>query len=435
MSSMSDPREPLEQIRCAFRADDWRRVGELLERHPEIKAMIDKPVGPFDSPAIVHARSPEMLDVLLAAGADLNAKSRWWAGGFGLLHGCSPELAAHAIERGAIVDAHAAARLGMLETLRELVARDPGVVHARGGDGQTPLHFAATVEIAAFLLDHGAMIDALDSDHESTPAQYMTGDRQDVARFLVARGCKTDILMAIALGDADRVRGELDADPESIRACVSDEYFPMIDGRAGGTIYQWTLGFYATAHRVARKFGRDDVLRVLIERSPLAVLLIDACLSGGGDAARMLRADHPEMMHGLTEMDRRHLPHAARNNETTAVRLMLESGFPVNARSQHGATPLHWAGFHGNVEMIEDLLRFAPPLEIKDADFDATPLGWAVYGSEHGWHCRTGDYAAAVKALLAAGAEQPASIEGSPAVQEVLRRGEPRRGDRPSATP
>src|SRR5437867_12012412 len=108
-----------------------------------------------------------MLDVLLAAGADINAKSRWWAGGFGLLHGASPELAAYAIERGAIVDVHAAARLGMLEKLQELIALDPGSVHARGGDGQTPLHFASTVETAAFLLDHGANIDALDVDHES----------------------------------------------------------------------------------------------------------------------------------------------------------------------------------------------------------------------------------------------------------------------------
>jgi len=32
---------------------------------------------PFDSPAIVGARSREMVDVLLDAGADINARSRW----------------------------------------------------------------------------------------------------------------------------------------------------------------------------------------------------------------------------------------------------------------------------------------------------------------------------------------------------------------------
>jgi len=30
---------------------------------------------------ITRVRSREMLDVLLEAGADINAKSRWWAGG------------------------------------------------------------------------------------------------------------------------------------------------------------------------------------------------------------------------------------------------------------------------------------------------------------------------------------------------------------------
>lgn len=79
-----------------------------------------------------------MLDVLLDAGADINARSRWWAGGFGLLDCASPDLAAHVIERGAAVTVHAAARLGMLERLRDLIEADPAQVHARGGDGQTP---------------------------------------------------------------------------------------------------------------------------------------------------------------------------------------------------------------------------------------------------------------------------------------------------------
>ena len=50
----------------------------------------------------------------LRYGADLNLKSEWWAGGFGLLeHGCTPEQAAPLIARGAIVDIFAAAHLGV----------------------------------------------------------------------------------------------------------------------------------------------------------------------------------------------------------------------------------------------------------------------------------------------------------------------------------
>lgn len=337
---------PLESIAEAFRADDAEQVQRLLERHPEVKRMIDDPVGPFDSPTIVNVRSREMLDVLLAAGADLNAKSRWWAGGFGLLHCAPPDVAVYAVERGAHVDVHAAARLGLMDPLEAYVTADPDAVHARGGDGQTPLHFAANIEMAEFLLDHGADIEALDIDHESTPAQHMVEDRQPIVRYLIDRGCVTDILMAAAIGDEDLVRRKLDVDPGTIRTCVSDAFFPMTNDRAGGTIYQWTLGFYMSAHRAARKFGREDVLQLLLDRSPAAVKLIEACWSNDEPSAQKLRTDVPAITDTFTDADGRQVAHAARNNETEAVRLMLESGLPVDAQGQHQGTPLHWAAFH-----------------------------------------------------------------------------------------
>ncbi|MEO6035062.1 MAG: ankyrin repeat domain-containing protein, partial [Verrucomicrobiota bacterium] len=207
----------IAEIKKAFEDDNAARVRELLDSNPELKDLLDEPIAAFDSPPITCVGSVEMLDVLLAAGADINAKSRWWAGGFGLLHSAEPELASQAIRRGAIVDVHAAARLNLMERLRELVTDDPKLVHARGGDGQTPLHFAGSIPVAEFLLAQGADIDARDLDHESTPAQHRVRDRQTVARYLVQRGCKTDILMAAALGDANLVCKHLDAEPECIR--------------------------------------------------------------------------------------------------------------------------------------------------------------------------------------------------------------------------
>src|SRR5262249_44120230 len=150
----------------------------------------------------------------------------------------------------------------------------PALVHARGGDGQTPLHFASSVAIAEHLLERGADIDARDVDHESTPAQYMMGDRLDVARYLVQRGCKTDLLLAAAVGDVDLVRKHLDADPSCIRIRVNADFFPMSDPRAGGAIYHWTLGFHASAFQAAAKFGHEQVLRLLMERSPADAKLI-----------------------------------------------------------------------------------------------------------------------------------------------------------------
>lgn len=414
--------EPVELLKQAFRTNDVGCFRKLLDRHPEFKARINEPIGPFDSPAIVCVRTREMLDVLLEAGADINAKSRWWAGGFGLLHSAEPDLAAYAIQRGAFVDVHAAARLGMIEILRELISADPALVHARGGDGQTPLHFASTIEIAEFLLDRGAEIDTRDVDHESTPAQYMVRDRQDIARFLVRRGCRTDLLMAAALGDLDLVHRHLDADPNCIHLRVSEDYFPMTNPKAGGTIYQWTLGSYVSAHDIAKQFGRDDVFHLLMERSPADVKLLAACWSADETNVKSLLSEHPDLIAGLANSFCRQVSDAARNNNLAAVRVMLAAGLPADALGQHGATPLHWAAFHGNVEMAREILRYKPPLELTDADFNGTPLGWAIHGSEHGWYCQTGNYPATVGALLEAGARLPDKAGGTETVREVLRR-------------
>src|SRR5437667_4831011 len=96
--------DPIELLKKAFQANDATLFHALLDRFPGLKAKINEPIGPFDSPAIINVRSREMLDVLLEAGADINAKSRWWAGGFGLLHGAGPDLAAYPVQRRAIGD-------------------------------------------------------------------------------------------------------------------------------------------------------------------------------------------------------------------------------------------------------------------------------------------------------------------------------------------
>src|SRR5207244_10883700 len=108
--------------------------------------------------------------------------------------------------------------------------------------------------------------------------------------------------------------------------------------------------------------------------------------------------------------------------KTQAVRLLLAAGWPGSVRGQHGGTPLHWAAFHGNAEMAAVILRHNPPLELLDSDFRSTPLGWAIHGSEHGWHRDTGNYSATVEAILRAGAKVPEKIQGTEAVKDALGR-------------
>ena len=428
---------PAEALKVAVCDSDAQRVQELLESHPELRARIDEPLpdygfGQHALFAAVQRSDRTSIDVLLRAGADIRKRTEWWAGGFGVLDDCDPSLVDFLIERGALMDAHAAARLGMMEKLDELIAADPDVVHSRGGDGQTPLHFASTVEIAERLLDRGADIDALDVDHESTPAQYMLRvqqkrhyphDRQDVARYLVSRGCKTDILMATALGDMNLVRRLLESDPERIRMSVSEEWFPKKDQRAGGTIYTWMLGANRTAHMVAREFGHEEIFQLLVERTPEDLKLALACEIGDESAFQDYLARNPDVTKALSDADRRKLPKAAHRKNTTGVGLLLVDGWPLNTPGELGATALHWASFNGNSEMMRDLLRFHPDLELKSQEYAGTALSWALYGSGNGWHRDTGDFVGTVRALLEAGAalpNDPEALEPSDAVLEVL---------------
>ena len=89
-------------------------------------------------------------------------------------------------------------------------------------------------------------------------------------------------------------------------------------------------------------------------------------------------------------------------------------------------TALQWAAWHGNAEMVREILGHRPQLEVNDCH-ELTGLGSALHGSANGWHRSTGNYVATVEALLDAGAKAPkvtGDLEASEAVRELLRRRE-----------
>lgn len=408
MTDKQLPSDTFAALDEAVRANDTQRAAELLRSNRELSSKLNDsaPGGSFGTTILLPAaqfQNREMIDLLISHGADVNQRSHWWAGSFGLLDFCEPSFAPFLIDRGAMVDAHSAARLGKLDTLQELIAANPELVHARGGDGQTPLHFASTVEIATYLLENGAEIDERCIDHESTPAQWMIRERHEVAQFLRSRGCETDILMSSAFGDVDRVRKYLDDDPSSIATDVSPRYFPMKNPKAGGIIYIWTLGSNKTAHAVAREFGHDDVFDLLMERTSEELKLSLACELGDEDTFNLLLARRPNLAQTLSKEEKKKLVDAAANDNADAVRLMLKAGWPVDARGNAGATALHFAAWLGNAASVRELLGRHAPIDVKEEEYNLTPLDWALHGERHSWRKDTGDYAT-VKALLEAAA-------------------------------
>lgn len=421
---------PRAALAFAIREGDVKGARALLDAHRELHGMLNEPLpdgafGEIPLNRAVAQQNREMIDLLLEYGADINAKSDWWAGGFGLLENTNAAFAPTLLERGARLYPNAAAKLGMIDPLRDMVAADPDVVRLRAGDGQTPLHVAANREIADLLLDASADPDALDVDHESTPAQYLVRDHLDVSRHLISRGARTDILLAAAHGDIDRVRRFLDEDPDSVHTTVNSDYFPMRNPRAGGHIYIWTLGGGKTAHAVARDFGHDDVAALLMSRSPDELKLAIACEAGDERAVYKLLAARPELRTSHSAKERGRMADAAGRNNARAVALMLVAGWPVDALGSLGGTALHQAAWLGNLDMVRELIARGAPLEARDTNYDGTPLNWALHGSLHSWRAKEGNYAHVLHQLLDAGAVAPQDIddlEMSDAARDALER-------------
>jgi hypothetical protein len=227
----------------------------------------------------------------------------------------------------------------------------------------------------------------------------MVRDRQDVARWLVEHGADADILLTAALGDLDRTRRLLDAEPQVIRTVVSGQYFPMRDPRAGGTIYNWTLGTDMSPHEVAREFGHEAIVALLFSRTPDDLRLSVACALEDEALVERILQSHPGAAESLDLSEHAKLAAAARNNRTATMALMLKAGWPVHVRGPENATPLHWAAFHGNTAMVRALLAQGADPAVRGDVHDGTPLDWARYGREHGWQCRTGDYAGVIGLL------------------------------------
>ncbi|CAN5443102.1 hypothetical protein BH09PLA1_BH09PLA1_10860 [soil metagenome] len=103
----------LQAAAKALHANDAATLRKLLRISPSLRRRVNDPVGPFGGrPIHMAAHSRELLDVLVDAGADINLRSEWEKGPYTVLDSAPEDVARHLLTRGAILTAHAAARLG-----------------------------------------------------------------------------------------------------------------------------------------------------------------------------------------------------------------------------------------------------------------------------------------------------------------------------------
>ncbi|MEO6237396.1 MAG: ankyrin repeat domain-containing protein [Vicinamibacterales bacterium] len=414
----------------AVRGGDGAEVRRLLTL-PHVRDRVNDPMFAFGQRAAhVAAKNQPLLRMLMDAGADVNLTSAWENGPYTVLDNADEATARFLVANGAALTANAAARLGWFDELRTLVSAEAALVHARGGDGQQPLHEAKTVAIADFLLDRGAGIDVRCIDHKSTPAQYALVDRPDVCRRLLDCGAAPDIFMAARLGDAGLARRLLDTDPACVGARINSPGYPPVPPF---NIYCWSIGFGMSAHDVASGFDHRAVRDLLVAGSPARIRFINALVSADARDARALLAEDPSLVASLSREEHGHLAQAIFHERLDAAELMLASGLHPAAPGVDGGTALHAACWVGNLRMVERLLAHGGvPLDSRDPTHQSTPLGWAAFGSVHR-RASGADYPAVADRLVAAGADITqagngegrtllAMAEGNPAMQQALRR-------------
>jgi hypothetical protein len=138
---------------------------------------------------------------------------------------------------------------------------------------------------------------------------------------------------------------------------------------------------------LAQRSGRADMAALLVElgapagtddesRVVAALLTADRTAAGAlGDLLPRLRRRHPSLV-----------LRAAVGDQLEAVRLLVELGFDVDALGRQDVpleqpweTALHHAAGEGKLDLATLLLELGADPSVRDARFQATPLGWAEH--------------------------------------------------------
>ena len=389
----------------AVNAGDANRVKSLLADSAKRIEYIEAPWFAFDAPAIVFAASSgnrPLVEVLLDAGADINAKSSWWAGGTSALQHAAgsmlaydTELAAYLIERGATIDAHAAAGLDRVETLEVLIRENPDVVNAPGCDGMSPLHFSATPRIAELLLAQGADINLRDRDHYGTAAQWTMRRRPEVCRYLLERGAEADVVLYCVMGDVERAKAEIEKNPELLNLRINVKsakgyVIPPLNSSQqtsevpGGHVYAYQVGPTMPLLEIALQSKQSAIVDLLIDTG-YEINLRDWYVLVGQGPKRFDALVKGFLAKGWNinalQKHRRGmwtpLHWVAQRGLTNGVACLLANGADPNVTDDKGQTPLHFIAQKGvGKNQVELLIEHGADLNARD-DTGQTPLDYA----------------------------------------------------------
>jgi ankyrin repeat protein len=282
-------------------------------------------------------------------------------------------------------------------------------------DGESMYHAAERNhrEVMELLLAHGAEISAPHPHWGNTVLYFLTGYREGQPMTKTANAGLEWLLEHGAdpnVGSSDQNETPLHRIAEFGRAAGiaelllahgADPHLARSDGR--------------TPYELAMRVGNREVAELLRARGAAVQqlrpedALLAACAAGDIEAARTVAGAHPGLVTRMIEEDPAAIVRAAGDGSVRAIPALAAFGYDFATEGPWGGTALHWAAWHGRVELVRALIAAGSPINLRDRTYGSSPIAWAAHGSRN---CRSADddYATTVDLLLDAGSERLPSI-------------------------
>ena len=349
----------------------------------------------FGQTPLYVASTKEVVDLLIANGADVNAKDNMFGTPLDYTirrkrteiadllrkHGgkTGEELkAAEPVAEASDISIWKAARIGNIEAVKQHLAAGMDV-NAKTTAGETPLHYAAIgghKEIAELLIADGADLNTKDF-RGNTPLDYaIIYENKETANLLHKHGAKTRdwleaedaIYTAARVGHIEAVKQHL-AKGTDVNAKNEEGYTPLH--------YAAAFGQKEVAELLIAK-GADVNAKGVDGRTPLGW----AISNDETETADLLRKHGGKTGDWLKVGDSIHI--AAKAGHIEAVKKHLADGADVNAIGKfRKASPLYMAAYSYSAEAAKFLLENGA--DVHQLDFEKeTALHTAAYHSYHG---------------------------------------------------
>ena len=366
----------------------------------------------------------EVLSLLLKGGALIDAKSKKF-GRTALHFACQegkPDCVEMLLDAGSAINVCddvddltpliLAAYCGQKEVLSLLLQRGCNVDAKSKDLGRSALHFACQggkLDCVEILLDAGSAINVCDDDDDWTPLILATFcGQKEVLSLLLKRGANVDakskkfgrtaLYWACQERKLDCVEMLLDAG-SAINVCDDDDCTPLVFAafcgqkevlslllQRGANVDAKNKKLGCTALHVACKEGKLDCVEMLLDAGSAInvcdddddfIPLILAAFCGQKEVLSLLLQRGAIVDAKSKELGRTALHFACQEGKLDCVEMLLDAGSAINVCDDDDWTPLVFAAFCGQREILSRLLQRGAVIDAKSKKLGRTALHFA----------------------------------------------------------